>query len=215
MELSWSPNAGSLTNTSGSHGGMLVSGGFSSSALTYPPSVTLQTPPPTLLPAPAITTPATVSSISVNSPPNFNLNLNANPRLLGTTHMPHPLTSLINSLHGLNKLPPSVSSTTAGSSSVYQSPEAPHNKNNNKSAQTAPELGRPKSPLKLCVASPPSLTKSAFHHVTPSLSLEESKSGASSPTSSNSRSPTAIISTNTNANPIKTGNHTKTVWRPY
>ncbi len=212
-ELTWPSNSGALTSPV-TPGGPLVPGGYPPSALAYPSSVSLQTPPPTLLP-PTSSTPASVASGINSTAANFNLSLSVNPRLLGTAHMPHPLTSLINSLHGLNKLPSTGGLPFNGGSPTIQHHQHPDATNNKNGSRLTVEVERPKSP-KLSVSN---VSKSAFHHVTPSLtSLEESsKSGASSP-SSTSNSPTVVLTTtnSNNTTPIKSaGNQTKTVWRPY
>jgi hypothetical protein len=206
-EISWPSSTPSIPNSSHpSHGLVTSLASYPPSGLAYSPTVTLPTPPPNLLPS----LPVSGSVNGLN--PNFNLSLNINPRLLGPAHMAHPLTSLINSLHGINnKSSPSLS--VAPVTTQQQQHETSKNK---------PDLDQKPTGLKEKLVEPICVSKSAFHQVTPALTLDEtSKSGSSSP-SSTSISPTNP--THTNTGKITTApasittaivNQTKTVWRPY
>ena len=178
----------------------------------YSPTVPLPTPPPNLLPS---LPPVSGGVNGLN--PNFNLSLNINPRLLGSAHMSHPLTSLINSLHGLNNKaahhpphpPPTAPPATTTTTSQQQQNEIIINKNQkNNSSSSECEQRKSTAGLKEKVE-----TKSAFHQVTPSLASDEncSKSGSSSP-STTSISPTNSSGTTA---PAAIVSQPKTVWRPY
>ncbi len=207
-ELSWPSSTPSIPNSSHpSHGLVNSLASYPPSGLAYSPTVPLPTPPPNLLPS----LPVSGGVNGLN--PNFNLSLNINPRLLGPAHMAHPLTSLINSLHGINN----KSSQTALSVASVTTQQQQH-----ETSKNIPELDRKSTGLKEKLNEPICVTKSAFHQVTPALTLEEtSKSGSSSP-SSTSISPTNTTHTNSRKIPtapvsITTAivNQTKTVWRPY
>lgn len=241
-ELSWPSNAPSIPNASHPPHGLVTSlAGYP------PPGSGLPTPPPNLLPSLPVS--AGVNGLN----PNFNLSLNINPRLLGQAHMAHPLTSLINSLHGINsKCSPtalSVAPVTAQQPQPQQQQTQPPqtqqqqqqqhesisssngNHKNNKHQQ--PDLDRKPvllvgAGLKEKLVEPICVAKSAFHQVTPALTLEEtskSDSSCSPSLTNNSLSPsinpaqtkTDKISSTTTPVSITTAivNQTKTVWRPY
>ena len=206
-ELAW-PVSNSAPPTI-PHG--LVSAAYSASGLSYPPSMTMPTPAPP---------PPPTSGNLMSAPPSsgaggatFNgLNLSINPaRLLGPAHLPHPLTSLINSLHGLNKhslplTPPdgrsvgsvgsvgSVSSANRGPKAIRcESPGAVRKVSDRCAADDTKEALRT---LK-------TLNASAFRHVAPS----------SQPTSAAPPASTVAPSSVTTAVTVVSQN--KTVWRPY
>lgn len=165
--------------------------GYQPSAVSsYSPTVgALSTPPPNLL---------SVSSAPINNTinPNLNLSLSINPRLFGPSHMPHSLTTLINSLHGMTKLPPTSQSDTSCSNVYHQLHDS---KNSTTDDSTERDL-KEKVPI--------TGEKSAFHQVTPALTIEDEKSEYKSPTTSTSPSTSPPIT-------ATIMNQTKTVWRPY
>lgn len=230
-ELNWPSNTAALPNSTHPPHGLVPSlAGYPPSGLAYSPTVPLPTPPPSLLPA----LPVSGGVNGLN--PNFNLSLNINPRLLGPAHMAHPLTSLINSLHGLNKAPASTAlSSLPPNNNVQQQQQQLESNNKNITKQDCNKSTGLLNQEKIADPPPPPpsvCSKSAFHQVTPSLNLDEnsSKSDCSnSPTpSTNSISPTrepiskpTTTATTTSApasittTPINNVNQPKTVWRPY
>ncbi len=248
-ELSWPSNPPSIPNSSHPPHGLVTS------LAGYPPGSGLPTPPPNLLPSLPVS--AGVNGLN----PNFNLSLNINPRLLGPAHMAHPLTSLINSLHGISSKssPTALSAAPVLTAQPPQPPQTQHqqhetigsigsivghqHKNHKQQQQQEQQQQQPDSdrkPVLLVAAAglkaenklvdPICVAKSAFHQVTPALTLEETSKSESSC----SPSLTSRLSPSTNNNPAQTKtdkissstitpvsittaivNQTKTVWRPY
>ena len=198
-ELAWPTSTAPLTNanhTQPQQHSLVPNGGpgYQPSAVSsYSPTVALSTPPPNLL---------SVSSAPINNSitPNLNLSLSINPRLFGPSHMPHSLTTLINSLHGLNKLPPTSQSDTS-SSNIY------HQVNDSKNSSTTTDDSTERD-LKEKVSI--NSEKSAFHQVTPALTIEDERSEFKSPTTASTSPSTSPPITATTIM-----NQTKTVWRPY
>ena len=214
-ELTWSSNPAALPNSTQQqqcHNLVPTVGGvgFQSSAVSsYSPTVALSTPPPNLLSA---------SSTSVNSHINannhINLSLSINPRLFGPPHIPHSLTTLINSLHGLNnKLPPTDQHNINDTTTTTSTNNIHNNLEDSKSTTTAADeptdnrdltMGKARIPLPL----PINGVKSAFKQVTPALTIEDERSEFKSP-------PTTSSSPATSPTAATIVNQTKTVWRPY
>lgn len=164
-ELGWPPNPAALPTVP--HG--LVPGS------AYPPAPLSSYPPP---PAPP-TVP-----LGTN---NFNLQLSINPaRLLGPTHLHHPLTSLINSLRN----------GTNGSNGTSSLPPGPAPKS---------ERASPEKPI----------SQSAFRHVTPTSNEDSQSTGAGSPPVAPAVSSLPAATTATTTAVAVTNHSTKSVWRPY
>ncbi|KAI9560653.1 transcription factor runt-like protein [Daphnia sinensis] len=216
-ELSWPSNTASLPNSSHPPHGLVPSlANYPPSGLAYSPTAPLPTPPPSLLPA------LPVSGVANSLNPNFNLSLNINPRLLGQAHMAHPLTSLINSLHGFSNSKSSPTALSVAPQPVAAQQQQQQQQQQHDVSKSKPECDRNKSSaLKDKIAESTCVTKSAFHQVTPALMPEESTKSEPGSPSSTSVSPTGVThGTNgktTTPVSITTAivNPTKTVWRPY
>lgn len=180
-ELGWPSSPAGLATVA--HG--LVPGG------AYPPGPLGSYPPPPPPPPAPHTAP-----LGTN---NFNLQLSINPaRLLGPTHLHHPLTSLINSLRN---------GATSGSNGSSSLPPGP-----------APKSER---------ASPPEkpISQSAFRHVTPTSNEDSQSTGAGSPPAvvapAAVAAPVAAPVSSVSSLPaattaaVSTNHSTKSVWRPY
>lgn len=201
-ELTWPTSTAALSNanlTTQQQHGLVPNGGPGyqpSTVSSYSPTVALSTPPPNLLSA---------SSTPINNSinPNLNLSLSINPRLFGPSHMPHSLTTLINSLHGLNNKLPLASQTSDTSSSNIYNIQVSDSKKNNTTRNDSTERD-----LKEKVSM--NSEKSAFHQVTPALTIEDERSQFKSPTTASTSPSTSPPITTTTVM-----NQPKTVWRPY
>ncbi|XP_057371971.1 segmentation protein Runt-like [Daphnia carinata] len=225
-ELSWPSNTSqpvSLPNSASHppHGMVPSLAGYPPSGLAYSPTVPLPTPPPSLLPALPVS--GGVNGLNGLNP-NFNLSLNINPRLLGPAHMAHPLTSLINSLHGFsnNKASPTALNAAQPVASQQRQQQQQQQQQHDVSKSKTESDRKPSALKEKMAESTVCVTKSAFHQVTPALMPQESTKSEPSSPSSTSISPTGVthgsnakIATAPVSITTAIVNPTKTVWRPY